>query len=281
MFASAAVFTGNVLLIRTLGEMQAVNVWLVACARFVIGLGLIAAVYWKEFEPRHLFRNRKLAERGLVGATGVYVYYVTIMHLGAGRATFIGNTYMIWGSLLAAWMLKERLRPAIVIGGISALIGLALLTNVISTGARPGIYDLLAVLGSLLSAYVVVTIRHLHATEHTSTIFAAQCVYGLLLCSGPAVLHPQVPSPGAGLVILLASLCAGAGQLAMTRAFRDLPVAEGSLIQMIGPLGTAMGGAFLFHERFTPHELIGAGLIFGGTVFAAWRSATTANAEAE
>jgi drug/metabolite transporter (DMT)-like permease len=281
MFASAAAFTANVLLIRALGEMATVNVWLVTCARFVVGLGMIVAVYWKEFEPRHLFRRRKLAERGLIGATGVYIYYVTIVHLGAGRATFIGNTYVVWGALLAAWVLKERLRPAVIVGSVAALVGLALLTNVIATGARPGLYDLLAVVGALLSAYVVVTIRQLHATEHTATIFAAQCVYGLLLCAGPAVAHPQALSVGAGLLILLASLCAGAGQLMMTHAFRDLPVAEGSLIQVVGTLGTAAGGIVFFHERFTGPELVGAALVLAGTVYPAWQTARPAPARAE
>ena len=32
------------------------------------------------------------------------------MKIGAGRATFIGNTYPIWGALLAAWMLREKLQ---------------------------------------------------------------------------------------------------------------------------------------------------------------------------
>jgi drug/metabolite transporter (DMT)-like permease len=67
----------------------------------------------------------------------------------------------------------------------------------------------------------------------------------------------------------------------MTRAFRDLPVAEGSLIQMLVPLGIATGGMVFFHERFALHEAIGAALILGATAFTAVRSATRANAEAE
>jgi len=271
MLASTACFTANVLLVRGLGEMHAANIWLVSCARFVVGLGLILAVYRAEFEPTHLYRNRQLVERGLVGAAGVYLTYLTVVKLGAGRAIFIGNTYVIWGALLAAWLLRETLRPAVIVGGLAALAGLALLTNVFARNAHPGIYDLAAIGASLLSAWVVVTIRQLHATEHTSTIFAAQCVFGLLLCAGPAVATYGPIPVSAWLVILLASLTAGAGQLTMTRAFRDLPVAEGSLLQMLVPLGIALGGAVFFRERFTPHELAGAALILAGTAFTALR----------
>ncbi|MBI3886575.1 MAG: DMT family transporter [Opitutae bacterium] len=204
-----------------------------------------------------------------------------MVELGAGRAVFIGNTYVVWGALLAAWMLKEKLRPAVLVGGVAALAGIGLLTKVFSATGQPGLYDLLAVVAALLSAYVVVTIRQLHHTEHTATIFSAQCVYGLLICGGPAVATFHRLSPAAWALMLVASVCAGVGQLTMTRAFRDLPVAEGSLIQMLVPLGIALGGMVFFGERFSGQEIVGAGLILAGTAYTAVRSATTANAEAE
>jgi drug/metabolite transporter (DMT)-like permease len=204
-----------------------------------------------------------------------------VVKLGAGRATFIGNTYVIWAAFLAAWMLKERLRPNVIAGGAAALAGLALLTNIFSTAHPPGLYDALAVLAALMSAHIVVTIRQLHGTEHTSTIFAAQCVYGLLICSVPSVLTFAPLPPIAWAVLILVSLFAGAGQLTMTRAFRDLPAAEGSLIQMLVPLGIAVGGVVFFHEHFSTHEVLGAALILGGTAFTAVRRTTPATAEAE
>ncbi|MBA4136706.1 MAG: hypothetical protein C0518_05255 [Opitutus sp.] len=271
MLASAAFFVANVLLVRALGVLGSANVWLIAVARFVVGLAMIGAVYRREFQPRHLFRNRKLIERGVIGGAGVYLTYLTIVKLGAGRATFIGNTYVIWAAFLAAWMLHEKLRASVLSGGVAALVGLALLTNAFSVASPPGIYDLLAVVASLMSAHVVVTIRQLHDTEHTSTIFAAQCVYGLLLCTVPAVQTFTPLGPLAWTVLIVASVCAGAGQLTMTRAFRDLPVAEGSLIQILVPLGIALGGFAFFGEHFTPLELLGAALILAGTAFTALR----------
>ncbi len=281
MLLSAASFTANVLLVRALGQFGETNVWLIACSRGLVGLVMICAVYWRDFQPTHLWNRRKVIERGIVGGIGVYVTYLSVVKLGAGRATFIGNTYVIWGALLAAWVLKEKLKTAVLIGGVAALAGIGLLTNVFAADAHPGIYEFLAMVGALMSAWVVVTIRQLHATEHTSTIFAAQCVYALLICAGPAaVTFDALPATAWG-VLLLVGLTAGAGQLTMTRAFRDLPVAEGSLLQMLVPLGTALGGIVFFHEHFALHEAIGAALILGGTAYTAVRTATTANAEAE
>lgn len=281
MLLSSASFTANVLLVRALAMFGEVNVWLVASTRGLIGLAMICAVYWREFQPTHLWSRRKLIERGIAGGIGVYVTYLAVVKIGAGRATFIGNTYVIWGALLAAWLLKEKLRPAVLIGGVAALVGIGLLTNVFSTTSHPSPYDLIAVAGAALSTLVVVTIRQLHASEHTSTIFAAQCAYALAIAAVPAALtFTPLPPAGWG-ILLIAGITAGLGQLTMTRAFRDLAVAEGSLIQMLVPLGIAVGGMVFFHERFTAHEAIGAVLILAGTAFTAVRSATTANAEAE
>lgn len=267
MVLSAVVFTANVLLVRALGQMGEANIWLVSCVRFVVGLALIGTVYRREFRPGHLWRNPLLIKRGVLGAIGVYLTYLCVVRLGAGRAIFINNTYVIWGALLAAWLLRERLRPVVLVGSLTALVGLGMLTHVFSLTNHPGPYDLLAFVSAWLSGYIVVTIRSLHGTEHTSTIFAAQCFYGLLICTGPAAYTYASLTALAWLIILIAGLTAAIGQLAMTRAFRDLPVAEGSLIQILVPLFIALGGVLFFQEHFTAQELAGAALILGGMAF--------------
>ena len=270
---SAASFTANVLIIRALGDYHAVNVWLISCARFVVGLALIYAIYPREFAPRHVFTRRKLIERGLVGGFGVYGTYLTVVELGAGRAVLIGNTYVVFAAIMAAFWLGEKLRPSFALGAVVTFLGLALLTNVFSTQAHPGFYDFVALVVALASAYVVVTIRQLHGTEHTSTIFGAQCVYGLLLCAIPAALQPEsIPALG-WLLLFIASLTAGLGQITMTLAFRHLPAGEGSLWQMLVPVGVAVGGWLFFHERFSATELVGAALILAGTAWSAQRPA--------
>lgn len=264
MLGSAVLFASNVLLIRALGDREAVSVWLVTGMRFAVGVAVLLAVYPRQTRFGRVFRQPRLALRGVVGGIGVYAYYLAVVHIGAGRATFINNTYVMFGALFAVWILHEPFRGVVAVGGVAALGGLALLTNAFTHGAS--VYDLVAVVSALGSAVIVVVIRMLHADgEHTATIFAAQCVYGLLLCGGPALLHLGHTSGPAWALMILAGTCAAAGQLAMTRAFRDLPVAEGSLLQILVPLGTAAGGVICFGERFAPHELLGAALILAGT----------------
>ncbi len=268
---SAAGLALNFLLVRALDRIGFSNVWLTSCVRFVVGILVIATVYRREWQPRHLLTNRKLIGRGVIGGGSVYVTYLAIVKAGAGRATFINNTYVVWGSLIAVWVLGERLRPAVIVSGVASLTGLALLTNVFANGLHPGFYDGVAFVSALMAAYVVVTIRQLHATEHSSTIFAAQCVYGLAICVVPAVLHPSPVTPLSFALLIAVGLSAAFGQLALTRSYRDLSVVEGSLFQTLTPLGVACGSALFFHEHFSPWELAGAALILAGTGFTALR----------
>ena len=65
----------------------------------------------------------------------------------------------------------------------------------------------------------------------------------------------------------------------MTRAFRELTVAEGSILQMLVPVGIAVGGVVFFAERFVTHELVGAVLILGGTAFTTVRRSATSTSQ--
>jgi drug/metabolite transporter (DMT)-like permease len=268
MLASAGCFIANALVIRVLGARFAVDSWLLSSVRFVVGLALIVTLFppGRVFQFNNLYRNPHLIIRGVLGGIGVYLYYVTIVHLGAGRATFISNTYVVMSALLAVVLLKEPLTHALIAGAVVSLGGLALLTTSGPAVSAAGFYDFLALLGALASAIVIVTIRQLHRTEHTATIFGAQCFYGLLFCLVPAAARFDMPALPAWALLVASALCAGAGQLMMTRAYRDLTVARGSLLQMLVPLGIAGGGALFFGERFQPRELVGAALILGGTL---------------
>lgn len=275
MLVSAFSFTANALFIRALGSGQDVDVWLLSCVRCAVGLALLWIAYPigpGGFQPKHLLQNRLLITRGVLGGVSIFGFYYTIVQLGAGRATFINNTYVIMGGLLAAVLLRERFGPALIGGSLLALTGLSLITNAFGTGAGISFNDLIAVGVALIAGYVIVVIRKLHTEgEHTATIFAAQCAYGLLLCLIPAFINWSQHSATAWILMITAGLCSGIGQITMTHSFRHLAVGEGALIQMLVPLGVAAGGIVLYQEYFSLLECIGAALILVGTTIPAMR----------
>ncbi|MDF3056472.1 MAG: protein of unknown function transrane [Rariglobus sp.] len=266
MLLAAACFIANVLIIRALGRGGA-DVGIISALRFATGLALCVVLYRRTLDLKALATKPRLILRGLIGGATTYAFYLTVVHLGAGRAVFLNNTYVILSGLLAVCLLGEPFRRPIAFGAIAALAGLGLLTGAIFGTLRVGIYDGIAIAAALGSAWIVVTIRQLHQEGiHTATIFAAQCVYGLLLCAPLLIAHPVLPGPAACAGLLAAGLCAGAGQLAMTSAYRHLAVAEGALIQTLVPLGIATGGLLFFGEALGWSDLVGGLLIVTGSV---------------
>ena len=228
---------------------------------------IVLAFKGRGFEPRRLLTSPMLLMRGLVGAAGILLFYVTISHLGAGRAVILNLTYPIFGAVMAAAWLKESL-------GLRQLgwmlVGLAGLGLFFAGSAFEGgltRYEGLALIGAVVAGAAVVLIRVLSRSEHASTIYASQCLWsfaaGLPLGASPIVDLPVVAVAG----LVVASVLVSGGQLALTQSFRALSVAKGSSIQMLMPLATSTGGMLFFGERYATMEWVGA-LI---TIAATWQ----------
>lgn len=265
MLASVACFASSVLVIRALGWRGDGIIWWTCAVRFAVGLAVVTLVFRGRWEPTALWRNGKLIQRGFIGGLSVCGFYATLPLLGAGRATFINNTYVVFGPLLAAVWLREPLRRPLVLGAVISVGGLALLTNAFGRGADAGLWDLIAVVTAFAAAWAVITIRQLHAAGvHTATIFSAQCAYGLVLCLPPLLLHPAHPGAMDWVLMIVAALLSAGGQLFMTYGFARLSVAGGSLIQTLVPVMVAIGAAAFFGEHLKSGEWVGAALVLVG-----------------
>ena len=268
MLVSLTCFTGNALLLKVLASVRHVDPWM--SLTFRAGLGLLVTIVL--FAPagslklRRSFQSWLLASRGVLGALGTAAYYITIGPLGAGKATLIGNTWCVFASIMAAFVLHERLGVVKVLGILLALFGLGLLTGMTpGTLTQFGHDEMIALIGAVLAAAVVVVIRQLTRTETSATIFASQCVYGLLLGVPFALMH--FTSLGWMDVALLsaAAICATFGQLAMTEGFRYLSVAAGGAFQNTVPVIITLCSISLFAEPFSTPQAIGAVLVLWGS----------------
>lgn len=268
MLLSLTSFTANALLIKHCSTNRHIDPWLTMSFRFVVGL----VVTWLIFAPsgtlniRRSFMNWLLASRGVLGAFGTAAYYASVGPLGAGKATLIGNTWTVWAAIIAVVALHEKLGLAKFLGMVVAIAGLVLLTDITPESlAHDGKWELISLGGAILAALVIVVIRQLTTTESSATIFASQCVYGLLLALPFAARHlEQLTLVNFGF-LTVAALCAGVGQLAMTEGFRFLTVAAGGGFQMLVPLLISLGGILLFDERFAPVQALGGTLILLGS----------------
>ena len=271
MLLSVILFAANTLLLRALSlHLPAADGWMAALYRGTFGMLLVAALYGfgRGLSMKALIGSRLVALRGIIGALSIAAFYLTIATLGASRAVVLNLTYPIFATLIAAWWLKEKVSRQALLWMCGGFAGLAIFVGGDATRGF-SFWDFVALAGALGAGIVVVLIRKLRATEHAGTIYASQCFYSILLAlplrAGEVA---DLPPLGHG-ALIAAAVIVGISQLVMTNAYRTLPVSQGSSIQMLLPLVTAIGAFLIFGERFRPLELVGAAL----TLFATWRVA--------
>ncbi len=274
MLLSVTGFTINTLLLKYLSSSgRPISAGLPLLFRAGVGMFIVLA-FFRGRRPtriRPVFTQKLLILRGMSGLLGTAAYYWTVPTLGAGKATLICNTYVIFAALLAALCLGEALTRRRLIWLSLAFVGIVLLTgpSLDGTGFSLGLNEVIAILGALTAAWSVVLVRQLIRDHSVGTIYLAQCVWIFL----PVLALTFRELPGLDLsdlgLLVLAATAASYGQLAMNEGYRCLTVSMGGSLQMLWPVCTALGGMMWFDERFAPVQAIGAVLILVAT----WRVA--------
>jgi drug/metabolite transporter (DMT)-like permease len=214
--------------------------------------------------------------RSAVGSSGMFLNFAALKLLPLADITAFGFVQPIFAVVLAALVLKEVIGPyrgaAVVIGfsGVILMIqphgGLfAIVAHGLSAGAG------LALTGALGSAFVVIYIRQMSATEKSETIvfyFMSFCaVVGAL-----TMIWWHVPLTWANATwLVLAGVFGGFGQIAMTFSYR---YAEPSLLAPFDYTSMIWAVAFgflIFGEVPALLVLIGAAVVTAAGVFIAFR----------
>ncbi len=276
MILSVLAFTVNTLLLRHLGRDGTVPPDVALLFRAAIGT-LVVLAFFRGSQPVRVapvFLDRSLVLRGLTGLLGTAAYYWTVPSLGAGKATLICNTYVVFASLIAMVSLGERPSLRRFLWLAAAFAGIVLLVGP-NGGDKPfsiGLHEIVALLGAAMAAWSVVLVRQLSHRHSIGVIYLAQCLWIL----GPvaALAIPNLSALGGVQIALLvlAAVAASGGQLAMNEGYRCLDVTTGASLQTLWPVATTLGGWLLFDERFGTMQWIGAALILAST----WRIAVSA-----
>lgn len=265
--ASVSLFSATALLLSYVHQTHGINGWVASFYRGIIGLCVVYTMQSRTgtLTLHRIFTRPLLFTRGLVGGLTIPVYYICIMELGAGRAGILAGAWPLFAALFAALLIGERLyRSYFVYIGIALLGMIAVLSNHGIGESKPA-FDLLAVCGAAAGGFCVVLIRHLRHTESTSNIFAAQCVFTILITGAYAREDLFVAAPAAMGLILIAAVTVVTAQLCLTEAFRHINVAKGSTLQMLTPAVTVGFSALLLGETFNMYELLGGAAVLYGS----------------
>jgi drug/metabolite transporter (DMT)-like permease len=133
-----------------------------------------------------------------------------------------------------------------------------------------GLFEALAIGGTVLAGLSVVLVKQLQETESTSTIYFAQCLVGFWMVIVPAGAAPYSVGYAGVIILVLIGLLAAAGQLIMTEGYRYIPVATASIFVMTAPALNISAGALLFHEQFTMRTAVGSLVVLASCAAVVW-----------
>lgn len=230
--------------------------------RFAIGLGILGVLSLFGIINLRFNDKKNLFWRGIVGGIAVYLFYLAIIKLGVGKGSVYVYSYPIFATLFSMLILKEKVEPIKFVVIFISFAGLVLL----SIGGKEslagmGIYELIAIAGSVTTGLAVVFVKKLHDSDNSYAIFFSQCIVGFWLFLIPSGATQAKGNLNELLLLVLVGIVATIGQLFMTEGYRYVNVATGSLLQSMVPVFNLLSGWLIFHEQFTTIEMAGAFVI--------------------
>ena len=232
--------------------------------RFAIGVGIVGMMHLFGVIDLRFNDKKGLFWRGFVGGIAVYLFYLAILKLGVGKGSVYIYSYPIFATLFSMLILKEKVEPIKFVVIFISFAGLILLTlGGKGSLAGMGIYELVAIAGSITSGLAVVFVKKLHDRDNSYAIFYSQCIVGFWMFLIPSGTTQAKGDLTELLLLVLVGVVATIGQLFMTEGYKYVNVATGSLLQSMVPVFNLFSGWVIFHEQFTPMEIAGAIVIMG------------------
>jgi len=231
---------------------------------------------------RRGWRVRSLAvlAGALLGADLVF-WHAAIEHIGAGLATVLGNTQVVFVGAVAWLVHRERPSPTalatvpVVFAGVVLISGLG---RADAYGQEPALGVLLGLCTALTYTAFLLIFRHANRAQGPvagplldATLGAALAAWIAGQWESGFSLTPSWPEHGWLLVLALGSQVLG--WLLISTALPRLAALETSVTLLLQPALTVLWAQILFQERLSPFQWLGAGLVLGGVGWLSIRGA--------
>jgi drug/metabolite transporter (DMT)-like permease len=270
MIVTGLCFVAVTALVKTLGgRIPAAES---AFLRYVIGLVFLIPV-WRELMAITLTtRQKKLfALRGLVHSLGVILWFFAMTRIPIAEVTAMNYLNPVYVSILAVFLLGERMALRRVLAVIAALIGSLIIL-------RPGFRELdlghIAMLGTAVLFAGSYLIAKIVSGELPASMVVALLSITVTIGLAPFAFAVWVTPSLADLAVLSAVACfATAGHYTMTLAFAAAPVTVTQPVTFLQLVWSVLLGMAFFAEPADPWVILGGGIIMASVIFITWREA--------
>lgn len=222
-------------------------------ARGAITLLLAALLLWRAGLSPLGGRVPLLLLRGLIGSCALICFYAAVVHLPLAEATVIHQTAPLFTALLAAWLLRERLQPRVLVALLGAFAGVVAIARPRWLFGGAGVaaafawqYAFVALLGALLSALAYVTVRRLGRSEAPLVVTFWFPLVTVPLAA-PFALPIWVWPDAVGWLLLLGiGVATQIAQVAMTKGLAREPAGRATAVGYLQVAFATVFGALVF-----------------------------------
>jgi drug/metabolite transporter (DMT)-like permease len=214
---------------------------------------------------------------GIALAADTIAWHNSIDFIGAGLATLIANTSVIFVALGAWILLGERPLRTTMVAIPVILVGVTLVSGVgqgDAFGANPVRGTILALLAAVFYAAFLLAFRFSNDTQAPAVGPLMEATFGGLVTTLVIGMFGRgidfaIQWPAHGWLLLLALSCQVVAWMLIGFALPRLPAVETATIILIQPALTLMWGALIFDERPSPLQIIGALVVLVGVALVA------------
>lgn len=214
---------------------------------------------------------------GIVFAGDFWAWHWSFEHTSVANSTLLANTAILWVTLFAWLVWKEKITKLFAAGAGVAFAGMGILmlsstTREPPTAGNPIFGDFLALLTAGFYASYQLSMKRFRR-DHSAPrlMFWASAVAALVLLP-LAWFHSDPFWPGSasvwGALIGLGVLSHACGQGLIAYGLGGVPASLASVTLLVQPVATAILGIWILGQPLVPSQMVGAAIVVIGLFFA-------------
>jgi drug/metabolite transporter (DMT)-like permease len=209
--------------------------------------------------------------RGLITLASMLCGFSALLYIPLAQATAISFSQVLFVTVAAVLILKERVDAARWIATILGFVGVLIMLNPSSEGLN--VWALMSVGGALFGAGITISVRILGTSERTETILIYQGLVLMVVLAWPAWAFWVWPTAEQWFWLVLLSLFGTAGQWLITKAYQVGEAAALAPLDFSRLILAGFTGFVFFSEVPSLTTLIGATIVIGATLYTMRRNA--------
>ncbi len=231
--------------------------------------------YKEEYYVNHLRWLLPSVIAGIFLGIDLEVWHKTIIFLGAGPATFLGNSQIIFITLFSAFIFREKIPVMYYITVVLVMAGLYLLTPPapVTVGRMAGY--MLGLIVGFTYAGMLIGLRYAKSRsagkypELLSLCVVFSVAALVIALYATAAEHAVLLVWDAGshaIMMVTAFMCQTVGWYLINNSITEIPAHEGSLLLMLQPLLATVWGYIFFLEALGAVQVFGIILTLAGII---------------